>query len=135
MTYPQHIIRKAPPNHWRYNFNAPEGQWRGRLDYLRWGKRANLLLYFTDIDNGNKHILSVCSSNGYKARDGATPFRYQRPGTTFRLVTRRSRQGRARLHEAARLHSVTKGSAAPAVTTRILQGMLRTEASQAFRAA
>lgn len=132
MSYPQHISRSAPPDHWKYDMQAPEGPWRGRLDCLRWGKKTNLILYFTDIDTGHKHMLSVFHSNGYKSRDGVTPFRYQKPGTVFRLLTRRSHKGWINLHSAARLHSVQADGTAPTVTTRILQGMLRTEARQAF---
>jgi hypothetical protein len=33
--------QSPPPDYKDYAFDAPEGEWTARLDYLRWGKSAH----------------------------------------------------------------------------------------------
>ena len=38
-----------------YEYGCSDGILRGRLDQRTWGKSANLIMYFSDIDSGKKY--------------------------------------------------------------------------------
>jgi hypothetical protein len=61
-SFPSHT---AIQNHYDYSFDWPKGIVRARLDGRAWGRKANLFLYFTDIDTGAKRLISAFWTNGY----------------------------------------------------------------------
>ena len=76
-----------------YKYDAPEGEWIGRLDTRAWGKSLNLLLYFTDINTGEKYRLSVFSRNSYKPYNSELSFRKEPLGKSYKINTSKSRNG------------------------------------------
>ncbi|HTR34985.1 MAG TPA: hypothetical protein VMH80_03735 [Bryobacteraceae bacterium] len=80
-----------------YTFDCPVGVWRARLDDKAWGKRRNILLYFSELETGKKYCLSVFNETRHAADDGIINFRYRgRIGECFELETGKSRTGRSR---------------------------------------
>jgi len=77
-----------------YAFGCPEGTWHARLDGRRWGKSANLMLYFTDTSTNEKYWFSVFSHAGYKARQGGPSFKTDvQEGDVLVLTTRQTAGG------------------------------------------
>ena len=89
-----------------YAFDAPEGVWRGRLDHHAWGKSANLLCYFTDVDSGNRYRLSVFSRGGYKPYGEGPAFDEEETGSIYEITTAMSRNGFPKFMSAVRLDEV-----------------------------
>ena len=106
-------VESPPPNHKDYAFGAPEGVWLARLDYLRWGKKANnvpnLLCYFTDVETGRQYFFSAFKSANYGPADQSMCFREETPGTLYRLTTGRNSKGNPVWHSAERLKSGDMG--------------------------
>ena len=102
--------QSPPPDHGAYAFGAPEGEWTGRLDYLRWGKKANhvpnLLCYFTDVQTGQRYFFSAFKSAGYGPADKSLCFREEAVGTCYRLRTGRNRKGNPVWYAAERLDTL-----------------------------
>ena len=76
-----------------YKYDAPEGEWIGRLDTRAWGKSQNLLLYFTDINTAEKYRLSVFSRNSYKPYKSDLSFRKEQLGKSYKISTSKSKNG------------------------------------------
>ena len=95
-------VKSPPLDHADYAFGAPEGEWTGRLDYLRWGRKSNLICYFTDVDTGGKYFLSGFQREGYGPRDMSISFRYERIGALYRLTTGQTPQGKPAWYSAKR---------------------------------
>lgn len=76
-----------------YQFNAPIGEWSGRLDDRAWGKSSNLFLYFTDVATGEKYRLSVFSRGGYSPYQGEVNFREEPLGGVYIITTDHSKNG------------------------------------------
>ncbi len=89
-----HGWSSPPLDHRDYSFAAPEGEWTAQLDYLRWGKSSNLLCYFTDLDTGEKYFFSAFNDAGYGPRDQSINFRYEMPGTQYRVKTGHNARGK-----------------------------------------
>jgi hypothetical protein len=71
-----------------YKFGCPEGTWHGRLDHRCWGKSANLLLYFTNMDTQEKYWFSVYFNTDYTPRKGGPSFKTSvQEGDVFTLTT------------------------------------------------
>lgn len=98
-----------PPDYAAYAFDAPEGRWTGRLDSVRWGKKANnvpnLVCYFTDVATGKQYLFSAFKSNGYGPLSGEPSFRQERPGTLYRMSTGKNSKGKPIWHAATRVES------------------------------
>jgi hypothetical protein len=57
-------------------------------DHKAWGKRSNMILYFTESDTGAKRWLSVFWNDDFKPRDGSFDFKNDGyPGEFFILTT------------------------------------------------
>jgi hypothetical protein len=99
--------QSPPPDYKDYAFDAPEGAWTARLDYLRWGKSANnvpnLVCYFTDIETGKQYLFSAFKSDGYGPLDRSLCFRHENLGTLYRLTTSKNSRGKPVWHTAQRL--------------------------------
>jgi hypothetical protein len=96
---------KRPSETVDYVADCPAATWRGRLDFRVWGKSANLFLYFTDLDTGQKWRLSVWHRDGYKPRKEGPDFNEGvAEGDTFEIVTSRGRTGWPCLVSAALLN-------------------------------
>ena len=81
----------------QYDFDCPVGVWRARLDAKAWGKRRNILLYFSELEPQRKYCLSVFNETRHRAEDGMVDFRYEgRAGECFELETGKTRTGRSR---------------------------------------
>lgn len=76
-----------------YEFNAPEGEWFGRLDLRAWGKSTNLFLYFSNIETGKKYRLSVFHRQNYKPYKSDINFRNEPLGNTYKITTGTSKNG------------------------------------------
>jgi hypothetical protein len=60
---------------------------------MRWGKRSNLLCYFTDMATGKKYFFSFFYQDKYGPRDHSMSFRNERPGSLYRLQTGHTARG------------------------------------------
>lgn len=83
-----------------YQFDAPNGQWCGRLDCLAWGRSNNLFLYITDQATGQKYRLSTFSRTRYRPSTGGPSFKDEKVGTRYQLTTSLSRNGHPKLTSA-----------------------------------
>ena len=86
-----------------YLFEAPEGEWQGRLDYLAWGKSSNLLCYFTETTTGAHYRFSVFSRNDYKPYNSHVAFDEEQSGGTFKITTSLSKNGLPKFTHAHRV--------------------------------
>jgi len=92
-----------------FPFDCPVGVWRGRLCCKAWGKRRNILLYFTEITTDKGYCLCVFNETYHAAEDGRIDFRRTgQAGQIFELETGRTRTGRTRFLS-ARVISETDG--------------------------
>jgi hypothetical protein len=90
----------------QYEFGCPSDEWKGRLEHKAWGKRGNLILYFTDEDTGQKWWLSVFWTNAYSSKDGRTQFTQAAEiGDLFLLKTPKSRSDRPYIQSATKISS------------------------------
>jgi hypothetical protein len=88
-----------------YQYDCPDGTWTGRLDERAWGKSANLILYFSDIESRQKYWLSVFWDNGYRTNNGQD-FRHDaEPGDLFELTTGRTKTGKPKLISAVKIQA------------------------------
>lgn len=109
--YPEPLPDYRDLGYWmrEYTFDCPLGVWRARLDAKAWGKRRNILLYFSELELDRKYCLSVFNETRHAADDGIIDFRYRgRIGECFELETGRTRTGRSRFL-AARIIADTNG--------------------------
>jgi hypothetical protein len=89
---------KEISDRWEYTFDCPLGVWIGRLDAKAWGKKSNILLYFSEVDSGKKYCISVYRPTQHRAEDGGLTFRYEgEPGDLFELSTAKTRTGKSKL--------------------------------------
>jgi hypothetical protein len=80
-----------------FSFDCPVGVWRARLRCKAWGKRRNILLYFTEIGAEKGYCISVFHETYHAADDRRIDFRRTgRPGGLFELETGKTRTGRTR---------------------------------------
>lgn len=78
-----------------YQFEVPFGTWRARLDHKAWGKSKNLILYFTELETGEKYGLSVFWRDGYRTRDRKINFRDDaEPGDVFEVTIEPTKTGK-----------------------------------------
>lgn len=92
-----HYLRQSPAmtqgykhfeNARDYTFGCPDGEWTARLDHKAWGKKNNMLLYFTETGTGAKRWLSVFWNDGFNPRDGSFDFKNDGyVGESFVLTT------------------------------------------------
>ena len=75
-----------------YNFNDREGVFTAVLDYKVWGKKRNLLSFYT-LDDGRKILCNTWSNEDYLKVD-EIPM-----GTKVRLTFKASGKGKIRLIE------------------------------------
>ncbi len=89
-------------DNWKdYTFGCPEGTWLGRLDKRGWGKSANLILYFTHVETGDKYWFSLYFNTDYKPRGGGPNFKTEvQEGDTVLLTTKLTASGKPNLVEA-----------------------------------
>ena len=78
----------------QYNPCGKSGVYRCRLDITQWGKSANLLCYFTNIENGEKYRLSVFFNNNYMPRNGTTSFKEAAPNTLYEIEIKEGKNGK-----------------------------------------
>lgn len=76
-----------------YTDDLPEGSWEGRLDDRAWGKSTNLFCYFTNLQTGQKHRLSVFQRSQYKPYKHGPSFRAAGIGEAYRIETAMSKNG------------------------------------------
>lgn len=87
-----------------YSFDCPIGLWRGRLDAKAWGKKANILLYFSELDTGAKISLSVYWTARYQPANGGPNFKVEgEPGEIFELHNDKNKNGYSKLLTARKL--------------------------------
>jgi hypothetical protein len=104
-----------------YELDCPEGNWTARLDAKAWGKSANLILYFSDVETGRKYWLSVFFETGYRARENGYDFRNDAmPGDVFELTTKKTKSGKPSLLAAHKISDEASGDAKPASAKRVL---------------
>ncbi len=99
MGYPEPLpdYRELGSGTREYSFDSPVGVWRARLDAKAWGKRRNILLYFSELETERKYCLSVFNETRHRADDGIVDFRFKgQPGECFELETGKTRTGRSR---------------------------------------
>lgn len=79
-----------------YSDDLPEGTWRGRLDFKKWGRRC-LLCYFTELTTGRQYRIAAFREDDkrYTPRDGSVDFSYTDPGAIFELTTGKNTKGRS----------------------------------------
>lgn len=97
--YPEPLPDYRDLGYWmrEYTFDCPVGVWHAHLDAKAWGKRRNILLYFSELETERKFCLSVFNETRHRADDGVIDFRYRgRVGECFELETGKSRTGRSR---------------------------------------
>lgn len=75
-----------------YSFNDEEGTFTARLDGKRWGKKANLLAYFT-LENGKKVVASAWWEKEYLGIDE------YKEGTMLTLTCTKSKNGKVYLRK------------------------------------
>jgi|SRR5579864_7272329 len=82
-----------------YTFECPAGVWRARLDGKAWGKKKNILLFFSDADTDKKYCISLFFfTTYYRPEDGGFDFREAgNRGDVFELETAVGPTGRTRL--------------------------------------
>ncbi|MBL4804616.1 MAG: hypothetical protein JKY71_07095 [Alphaproteobacteria bacterium] len=85
-----------------YTDEPPEGLWEGRLDDRAWGRSTNLFCYFTNLETGQKHRLSVFHRNGYKPYKDGPSFRAAGVGEVYRIKTALSKNGLPKFMSAAK---------------------------------
>jgi hypothetical protein len=78
------------------------GFYKCKLDFLEWGKSANRLCYFTDIETDEKFRLSVWYNNGYKPRKGVVSFKEAEIGTHYLIEIREGKNGKLPTFESAK---------------------------------
>jgi len=79
----------------QYDFGAPFGIWRARLDHKAWGKSGNLILYFTRLETGGKYWLSVFWDDGYAPRNQTINFKNRgEVGEVFELTIKPTKTGK-----------------------------------------
>jgi hypothetical protein len=101
-SFPSHT---AIQNHYDYSFDWPKGIVRAHLDGRAWGRKANLFLYFTEIDTGHKRLISVYWTNGYRVgkKDGLS-FRHDvQEGDLIELDIGTTKTGKLKLVAARKL--------------------------------
>jgi len=76
-----------------YAFNAPNGEWVGKLDDRAWGKSQNLFCYFTDMTTGTGHRLSVFNQKGYRPYKDGPKFDHEPLGQTYKITTESTDEG------------------------------------------
>ena len=92
------------PHGLTYNFDAPFGTWRARLDHKAWGKSKNLILYFRRVETGEKYGLSVFWRDSYTARDRKINFRDNgEAGEIYELTIKPTRTGKCAFMSARKL--------------------------------
>jgi hypothetical protein len=64
------------------------------LDFLEWGKSANLFCFFTNIETQKKYRLSVWFNNGYKPRKGNVSFKDAELGKIYRIEIKDGENGK-----------------------------------------
>ncbi len=80
-----------------FSFDCPVGVWRARLRCKAWGKRRNILLYFTEIGTEKGYCISVFKETCHAADDRRIDFRRTgKKGQLFELETGKTRTGRTR---------------------------------------
>jgi hypothetical protein len=83
------------PLGFQYDFKAPFGVWRARLDHKAWGKSGNIILYFTQLETGAKYGLSVYWDDGYAPRDKGINFKHGgEVGGVFELTVKPTKTGK-----------------------------------------
>lgn len=85
-----HINKEVLNN---YMYDAPEGDWVGRLEFRAWGKSKNLFLFFTDVRTQKKFRLSVFHTQNYRPYNSDTKFRYEPLGRLYKITTKKSAKG------------------------------------------
>lgn len=84
-----------------YQYGCPEGKWRGQLDGKEWGKKANIRLYFTDLESGDKYWFSTFFNNNYQPKEGGLNFaREVEINQCFELTTQKTKNGTPKLVKA-----------------------------------
>ena len=98
--------------HYDYSFDWPQGTMRARLDARAWGRNANLFLYFTDMQTGEKHLISVFWADDYRAgKKGELSFRHDvQEGDVLELDIGTTRTGKLKLVGARKLTAPPEGS-------------------------
>ena len=87
-----------------YRFECPQGVWKARLDAKAWGKKRNLLLYFSEVETDKRYAASVFWTNGYGPERGVINFKSDaEPGEYFQLETARTRTGTSKLVSATKI--------------------------------
>jgi hypothetical protein len=87
-----------------YRFECPVGVWTARLDMKAWGKKRNLLLYFSERGTDAPYAISVFWTTGYSGEHGAVNFKSDaEPGEMFQLETAKTRTGTIKLVRAIKL--------------------------------
>jgi hypothetical protein len=87
-----------------YRFDCPVGVWIARLDAKAWGKKGNLLLYFSEMGTNAMYALSVFWTNGYGPERGVVNFKSDaEPGEIFELETDNTRTGTRKLVRAEKV--------------------------------
>lgn len=89
-----------------YRFDCPDGTWRAQLDDKAFGKKAgNLKLYFTDLETGERYLLSTFWNQSYRPREEGPDFhREASKGDCFELTTAHTRTGTPKFLTAARIN-------------------------------
>lgn len=97
-----------------FPFDCPVGVWRARLVMKAWGKRRNILLYFSEESTGRKYCISVFDESWHKAEDGGIDFRFAgQLGELFELETAKTRTGRTKFLSARAIAETDKAADAP----------------------
>jgi hypothetical protein len=99
--------------HWEqardYAFGCPDGEWAARLDHKAWGKKHNMILYFTQFDSGEKRWLSVFWNDDFRPRDGGFDFKSEgSKGDLFTLTTIRNPKTGNPVFQSARRFAQTR---------------------------
>jgi hypothetical protein len=89
----------------QYEYGCPDGTWTGRLDERAWGKSANLILYFSDIESGQKYWLSVFWGDGYKSNNGQNFRNDAQSDDLFELTTGKTKTGKPKLVSAVKIQA------------------------------
>jgi hypothetical protein len=81
-----------------YGFDCPVGAWRARLDCKAWGKKRNILLFFTEVGTDKSYCACVFNETYHQPESGGIDFRDSgKPGQLFELETGKTKSGRSKL--------------------------------------